>query len=224
VVKTGGTQKWQVHTARITAADLGDAKQGHLFFYHDAPATAASASPPSPCAASAGDGRPRATLHLTGDTNHPIPAPLSSARRWNFTFHRHRAYVDPARPSLRLRIVDEHDRVLQSKELPVRGTPAGKWDHDSARPGDKLGFYRVPRRLGRRHRTQRDLAGTRQRPGINVEPSLFHFSQPARFRDCLRAEITSERNPAGRERLHAAARSAKPLPPGKCPDPLDPPR
>ena len=83
---------------------------------------------------------------LTGDTSNPDISTFALGQPVQLTFT-----VDglaTKKPvSLKLSIVDEHEKKIDAREIPVQADANGHWQTKVDAPHDKLGFYRVYARL-----------------------------------------------------------------------------
>ena len=157
IVRTGGTRDWRTYKFVITDKEVGDSKKMGLFIYDDnmgkgtigidAVSLATGTLKP-------GEATPQAVAFaytgtvLTGDTNDPAFSTYAIGQPVELNFVVNGLTSAPNEPvSLQLSIVDEHEKKIDTKEVPVKADKKGHWQTTIDAPHDKLGFYRVYAKL-----------------------------------------------------------------------------
>ena len=92
-------------------------------------------------------GHARADVTLTGDTSRPAVSTFAAGEAVTLDFHATGLTPGGAGISLKLDFANEHDAVLEHRDVPVMGDAAGAWSATVPAPSKRLGFYRVSARL-----------------------------------------------------------------------------
>ena len=92
-------------------------------------------------------GHARADVTLTGDTSRPAVSTFALGEAVTLDFHAAGLTPGGAGMTLKLDFADEHDAVLEHREVPVSPDAAGAWAATVPAPSKRLGFYRVSARL-----------------------------------------------------------------------------
>ena len=149
LVRGGGTQDWKTYRFPVSASDLADAKKATLFFYDDHVGDGVigidgvSLKPGALSASAAVAGASGGNGILTGDTSKPDISSFTQAEDVLLTFDVEGLQAAGKAVTLDLSIVDEHDRSLETKKIPVQTDASGHWEAKVPAPHRRLGFYRV---------------------------------------------------------------------------------
>lgn len=156
LVRTGGSGGWKTYRVPVLGSELGDAAKVTLFFYHDQLGTGSigiGAVSLAPGVLDPAEATDPATAHaytgivLTGDTSRPDASTFSPRDPVELTFRVDNLKESDRDVTLEISVVDEHDRKIEAKSLPVQADAAGRWQTKIQAPASKLGFYRVNAKL-----------------------------------------------------------------------------
>lgn len=86
-------------------------------------------------------------ITLTGDTNKPELSVFGENEAVQLTFNATNLQPGQTGLTLHLSFADEHEAVLETKEIPVTADAGGKWSTTFDAPRPHLGFYRVYAKL-----------------------------------------------------------------------------
>ena len=88
-----------------------------------------------------------AEVILTGDTSRPAVSTFAAGEAVTLDFHVSGLTAGGAGITLKLDFANEHDAVLERRDVPVAPDATGAWSVTVPAPGRRLGFYRVYARL-----------------------------------------------------------------------------
>ena len=155
LVKIGGTQDWKTYKVPVTAKDILDSKKLTIFVYDDTMdqgTVGIDAVSFAVGTLAAGEATPAAIALgskgaiLTGDTSNPDFSAFPVGQPVELTFIADGLEASQA-VTLKLSIVDEHEKSIATKDVPVQADANGHWQGKVDAPHDKLGFYRVYAKL-----------------------------------------------------------------------------
>ena len=89
----------------------------------------------------------RAEVTLTGDTSRPAVSTFAAGETVTLDFHAAGLASNGAGVTLKLEFADEHDTVMERRDVPVTPDAVGAWSATIPAPSKRLGFYRVYARL-----------------------------------------------------------------------------
>ncbi len=162
LARVAGTSEWKQYTIPLPADQVGDAGKMTIFFYHDKvgqgtlgiDALSLKVATDKDLRAAGVKG---AGPTLTGETSKPNLSTFILGEEVELIFTISGISDDSTK--LLLEIVDEHDRVIENKELAI-AREGGLAEVRVKGPADRLGFYRVRAKLS--DGTQLKSSGTRK--------------------------------------------------------------
>ncbi|HBC88507.1 MAG TPA: hypothetical protein DCZ94_16285 [Lentisphaeria bacterium] len=156
VLSIGGTQAWKEFKVPVSAKEMGDSRKLTIFFYHDKIAqgflwidgvSLRTASEEELSKLSPFPDVDSSKPNLRGDTNRPDNSTFAIGQKVELSFNASGFTGDAPPEKLLIEIVDEHDKLVETKEISFQPDKSGSWKTTVEAPAKKLGFYRVKAKL-----------------------------------------------------------------------------